>query len=182
MVFLSPIYISSQLALKRSKINRFSRLHGSSFTRRFVYISERNCALCMFALSHDVLLGLLHDRVNSFLVSNIYFIWTRAQKVKNKPFFEVAWIIIYAAFCRFLGTKLRSIYVCAMSRYVLRSCIKHGTRFSCLQYIFYLKSCSKGPILTIFLGCTDRHLHGVLSISRNETAFYICLRHVTMCC
>jgi len=28
---------------------------------------------------------------------------------------------------------------------------------------------------------TDRHLHGVLSISRDETAFYICKRHVTMC-
>ena len=36
---------------------------------------------------------------------------------------------------------------------------------TCLQYIFNLKSCSKGPILTIFRGLADRHLHGVLSIA-----------------
>jgi len=44
-----------------------------------------------------------------------------------------------------------------------------------------MNSCTKGPILTIFRGRTDRHLRGVLSISRGETAFYIYKRYVTMC-
>jgi len=36
-------------------------------------------------------------------------------------------------------------------------------------------------IITIFRGLTDRHLRGVLSISRYETALQICLRNATMC-
>jgi hypothetical protein len=52
-------------------------------------------------------------------------------------------------------------YACAMLRFALRSRIEHRTWLSCLQYIFYLKSCSKGPILTIFRGLADRHLRGI---------------------
>ena len=118
IVFLSPIYISSKLVLKRSKINHFSRLHGSSFTRRFVSISWNKTALyiclCYVTISPQV----LHKTSYMIFLSPIYI---------------------------------------------------------------FLKSCSKGPILTIFLGRMDRHLHGVLSISRDETGFYICLRYVTMC-
>jgi len=63
----------------------------------------------------------------------------------------------------------------------LGSTIKQRKWFSCLQYKILLNSYSKGLILTNFRGRMDRHLRGILSISRDENAFYICLRHVTMC-
>ena len=75
-----------------------------------------------------------------------------------------------------------ALYIC-LCYVTIRPQVLHKTSYMIFLspiYIF-LKSCSKGPILTIFLGRTDRHLHGVLSISRDETAFYICLRYVTMC-
>ena len=59
MDFLSPIYFSSQLVLKRFNIDHFSRFLGSSLTRRIVYFSGRNSAANIFAQCHDVSLGLL---------------------------------------------------------------------------------------------------------------------------
>ena len=95
-------------------------------------------------------------------------------------FFQVSRIVIYASFYGFLGTKRCSKYNCVALRCVLKSSIKQRKWFSCLQYKVLLNSYSKGLILTNFRRRMDRHLRGTLSISRDETAFYICLRHVTM--
>ena len=96
------------------------------------------------------------------------------------PFSEVAWIVIYAVFCLFLGTKRCFKYICVALRCVLGSTIKQRKWFSCLQYKILLNSYSKGLILTNFRRRMDRHLRVILWISRNETVLRIYLRSATM--
>ena len=64
------------------------------------------------------------EQINGVLVLKIDFISTHAQKVQYWLFVEVLRIVIYAAFCLFLRTKLRSIYVYASPQRVLRSIIE----------------------------------------------------------
>ena len=58
MVFFASKLKFFSTCAQRSNIDHFSRSHGSSFTRRFVYYSGRNCVLYMFASSHDASLDL----------------------------------------------------------------------------------------------------------------------------
>jgi len=93
----------------------------------------------------------------------------------------VSRIAIDASFYLFLGTKVRSIYVGAISRWFHKNFIGQRKWLSCLQYRFRLNSCSKGPILTIFRGLTDRHLRVVFVVVWDETALQINLHSFTMC-
>jgi len=181
MGFRHPTKKSSLLVLKRFNIDHFSRSHGSPFSRQFAMYSGRNGALDKFPHRQDVSLGLSQDGVNDFLACNIQFFSTRAQNVQYWPFFKVARVAIFAAICYVFGTKRRSRQVSTSPRCFPRSIIGRREWFSCLKYIIHLNSCSKGSILTIFRGLTDRHLRDILSFFRDKRVLQTYLRTATMC-
>jgi len=71
MVFLCTLKKPSLLVLEKFNVDHFSRSHGSSFARNFVYFSGQEGAPDIFAHCNDVSLGLTIGNVNGFLALNI---------------------------------------------------------------------------------------------------------------
>ena len=98
----------------------------------------------------------------------------------NIGYFPRSQGFIYAAFWSLSETKWRSKYACATPQCAIEVLKKNCVNIYFASNIKYVSSCLKGFILTIFRGRTNRHLRGVLSISRDETAVYIWLYYYMM--
>jgi hypothetical protein len=109
--------------LKRSKIDHF-RGYADRHLRGVLSISRDETASYICLRMSRCEIRSIIEQINGVLVSKIDFISTHAQKVQYWLFVEVLQIVIYAAFCLFLRTKLRSIYVYASPQRVLRSIIE----------------------------------------------------------
>ena len=148
---LSLIYGPCVFVRKRLYIGHFTRSRGSPLP--FLFISRDEKAIQIpFLQFNNVSLGILLERDNSFIVSSVKFISSRAQNVQYWQFFEVSRIVIY----------LRGLLSISLDETVILTCLYNAAMlyrgklrtylnvFFCLLYVVHVFSCLKSSILVIF--------------------------------
>ena len=178
MVSLPPIN-HLQSCSKRFNIDHFSTSHGSSFTRCFVYLSERNGAL--ISLRHVTLCFQVQHRTPYMIfLSPIQILSQLVHKRSNIDHFSRSCALsLTQRFVYFSGRNC-ILYMFAVCHDVSLSLLQKivNDLVSNIDFIATRNSCTNSPILTIFRGLADRHLRGVLSISRVKIgASNMCLQH-----